>query len=123
MYSGQKCTEDGVVFISGGCCIKVRCIERFPLSSPSTFKLSTSVLNENAEGALHSSSPQMQAPRLNQIIVQLLLAAKTPLFTLATSLVSLVWIRGDDLVDTCARACMHMNFSKLIITYNSCRDT
>ena len=65
MYSGQKCTEDGIVFISGGCYIKVRCIERFPLSSPSTFKLSTSVLNENAEGALHSSSPQMQAPRPN----------------------------------------------------------
>ena len=63
VYSGQKRTEDGVVFVSGGYYIKVRYYERFPPSSPSTFKLSASVITENAEGVIARQVPSIRAVR------------------------------------------------------------
>ncbi len=42
-YTGRKKTENGVTFVDGGYYISLRYCERFPPSSPDTFKLSAKV--------------------------------------------------------------------------------
>jgi len=51
-YTGRKKTENGVTFVDGGYYISLRYYERFPPSSPDTFKLSAKVWTENAEGLI-----------------------------------------------------------------------
>ena len=51
---GQEEEENGVTFVDGGyySYISLRYYERFPPSSPDTFKLSAKVWTENAEGLI-----------------------------------------------------------------------
>jgi hypothetical protein len=51
-YSGDKKTEDGVVFTRGGQYINLRYYERFPPSSPTVFKLSPELRTVDAEGVI-----------------------------------------------------------------------